>query len=258
MPHKTTLPYSVPQDLQGKIQEGFQGGKAKVIELFENKNLKDVLKQIVQLVLPLKSAKWFVLDCAKFVLPRYEEQYPNDDTITKCIEVANKFLKLNSIPECALDDILLDALESVNIAYSDPYAPSGDAAWAANAVYCAVSAAVSNEAQHAAAYYAADATPDDEMESFVKSWIDQYFAPLQTKNPKKKQTSTSVQKCFIIMNDESPEIFHKERVYFSGKAAQKALKKIKKKDPKFAGYVGRLDHAMLTIEAMFRVIEKDQ
>ena len=185
MSNDITHPYSVPTHYQGTTQEEFQGGKGKVLELFNTLDLEDFLRQFTQQILPLESAKWFALDCAKLVLYVFEKQYPNDERISNCIKITDSYLKLESILGCALDTFLVDAcdyaLEAVNIAYSDSCAPFAYAAhYAAAAAYsayyaAAAAAACVDEAQPDAALYAWDATSKDEMQGFVKNWIDQYF-----------------------------------------------------------------------------------
>ena len=183
MLNNTQLPYSVPTRLKGQKREEFQGGKGKVLELLNTLDLEDFLKQFVPQILPLESAKWFALDCAKLVLYVFEKQYPNDERISNCIKITDSYLKLESILGCAFDAFLVDAcdyaLEAVDIAYSDSCAPFAYAAHyaaaAANAAYCAGAAACVDEAQPDAALYAWDATSKDEMQAFIKNWIDNYF-----------------------------------------------------------------------------------
>ena len=173
MPHKTTHPHSVPAHLQGKTQKGFQGGKNKVIELFENKNLKAVLRQLVQKVLPSEVAQWFALDCAKFVLPVFQEQCPNDKRVINCIQELENFLKgkstLNRVYETAAAAYDAAGDTCTFAAYS-----------AAHAAYTLVDA---NTNSNYSSYFVnvVDACyydPNDEMQGFIKNWIDQYFSNL--------------------------------------------------------------------------------
>ena len=150
-----------------------------MLELLNTLDLEDFLNQFVPQILPLESAKWFALDCAKFVLPRFEEQYPSDKTVRNCIEVNESFLKGTS----TLDDLL------------KPSDGAFDAATAAldadnyNAYTAACAACYSSDGAYTAAYGALGAAYDatssavlkayygskDEMQGFVKNWIDQYF-----------------------------------------------------------------------------------
>ena len=217
MPHKTTHPHSVPAHLQGKTQKGFQGGKNKVLELLNNRTLKEFSRQLVQRVLPLESAKWFVLDCAKFTQLVFEKQYPKDKRLSNLIEVNESFLNsnstLNQIKD-ACSEVLkcvayaaADAETALSVAHTAACWSAPDAAsdaacdaddyWCAKAAlstsfYAAVYAYDEHDLNDAddnynirpialfimAALYALDATSKDEMQAFIKNWIDQYFSNL--------------------------------------------------------------------------------
>ena len=165
MSNNTQHPYSVPAHYQGTTQEEFQGGKAKVLELFNTLELEDFLNQLIKQILPLESAKWFVLDCAKFVLPVFEQQYPNDKKVKKCIELSESFLNGTGC--------LNKLVGACNTVYSDFCDTDFDLAYfiAAAAYDAAVNAAA--DACHVAAY--AYRVLINEMQGFVKNWIDQYF-----------------------------------------------------------------------------------
>ena len=193
MSNNTQLPYSVPTRLKGQKREEFQGGKAKVLELFNTLGLGDFLQELTKQILTNEAGKWFALDCAKFVLPVFQEQRPNDKRVRECIEVLESYLKGKSTQEqlsiaaayaadaacCA--DAAADAARYAAAAVAA--AAAADAArYAADAGYAAVHYAA--DAVHYAAYaaryagYAADAAADasnNEMQGFVKKWIDQYF-----------------------------------------------------------------------------------
>ena len=182
MPNKTTHPHSVPTTLQGKTQKGFEGGKDKVLELLNTLELDDFLKQFTQQVLPLKSLNWFSLDCAKFVLPIFEELLPNDKRVRKCIEINERYLNGKSN--------LKELAAAAAAAYSARFdADNYNAHTAACAAYAAFDAA---DLDACAAYFFAAPTINpaiaaafsafsafsaskDEMQAFIKNWIDNYF-----------------------------------------------------------------------------------
>ena len=165
MPNNTQLPYSVPTLLQGQIQEEFQGGKGKVLELLNTLGSEAFVKQLIAGILPLEAAKWFVLDCAKLVLPRFEQQYPNDKKVKKCIELSESFLNGTGC--------LNKLVGACNTVYSDFCDTDFDLAYfiAAAAYDAAVNAAA--DACHVAAY--AYRVLINKMQGFVKNWIDNYF-----------------------------------------------------------------------------------
>ena len=195
MSNDTQYPHSVPTTLRGQLQDGFQGGKNKVLQLFNTLHLVDFLKQFTQQVLPLESAKWFALDCAKLVLPRFEEWLPNDKRVRDCIEVGESYLNGKS----NLKELSIAAPDARGVyyaAYSARYAASAGAnsAYAASSPavyavhYAGLSAAFAGKAisidnpagdifsaSSAASSAALDATSKDEMQGFIKNWIDQYF-----------------------------------------------------------------------------------
>ena len=197
MPNDTTHPHSVPAHYQGTTQKGFQGGKAKVLELFNALDLEDFLNQFTQQILPLQAAQWFALDCAKLVLYAFEEQYPSDKRVSNCIEVVESYLNgKSSLYELkrasaavnaavnAAANAAYDAAAAV-AAYAAGYTVNYAALSAASAAYAAgytVNYAALSAASAACAYYAAaagrcaaDATSKDEMQAFIKNWIDNYF-----------------------------------------------------------------------------------
>ena len=197
MPNNTQLPYSVPTALQGKTREEFQGGKNKVLELLNTLDLVDFLNQFTQQILPLQAAQWFALDCAKLVLYAFEEQYPSDKRVSNCIEVVESYLNGKSTLEelSSAADAACDAAEAADADYFAAYDASAaaydaidnpafdiftaayytvaaDFATAAAAAYVAVDAAAAVDAAGVnAAYYASK----DDMQGFVKNWIDNYF-----------------------------------------------------------------------------------
>jgi hypothetical protein len=176
MPNDTTHPYSVPTHYQCTTQAEFQGGKAKVLELLHNKDLYLFLEKLGDDIIPIEFGRWFALDCAKFVLPVFEKKYPSDKRVRNCIEVNESFLK----GDCTLDH-LLNALSAAFDAASDAYRSDGEQSALASAAEAVVSAARCAAAFDAliwvytAADEAADATSKDEMQGFVKNWIDNYF-----------------------------------------------------------------------------------
>ena len=176
MSNDITHPYSVPTHYQGTTQKGFQGGKNKVIELFNTLHSVDFLHELVEQVLPLQTAQWFALDCAKFVLPRFEEQYPSDKRVSNCIEVTESYLKVKSNLK-PLSIAAPDARNVYSAAYSALDAADAAGLSAAYAVhYAGLSAARYGAAAAAYAGTAAyAATSKDEMQAFIKHWIDQYF-----------------------------------------------------------------------------------
>ena len=165
MPNNIQLPYSVPTHLQGQTQEEFQGEKNKVLELFNTLELGDFLKQLVKQILPLEAVKWFVLDCAKLTLPVFEQQYPNDKKVKKCIELSESCLNGTGC--------LNKLVGACNTVYSDFCDTDFDLAYfiAAAAYDAAVNAAA--DACHVAAY--AYRVLINKMQGFVKNWIDNYF-----------------------------------------------------------------------------------
>ena len=165
MPNNTQHPHSVPTTLQRQLQDGFQGGKAEVLELFNTLELGDFLQELVKQILPLEAVKWFVLDCAKLTLPVFEQQYPNDKKVKKCIELSESCLNGTGY--------LNKLVEACNTVYSDFCDTHFDLAYfiAAAAYDTAVNAAA--DACHVAA--SAYRVLINEMQGFIKSWIDQYF-----------------------------------------------------------------------------------
>ena len=177
-------PYSVPAHLQGKTQKGFQGGKAKVLELLNTLDLQAFVKQFTRQVLPRESSMWFFLDCAKLVLPFFEEQYPSDKRVRECIEVVESYLngksnlKAFSIADPDTRDVARAAYSAFDASCDADNYNTHTAACAACAAEAAVDAAdFALDAGHYAAhstYYAFPASKN-EMQGFVKNWIDQYF-----------------------------------------------------------------------------------
>ena len=158
---------------QGKTQEGFQGGKGKVLELLNTLDLEDFLNQFTQQILPLQAAQWFALDCAKLVLYAFEKQYPSDKRVSNCIEVVESYLNGKSTLE-----ELSSAADAVKAAAAPAYAAEAAEAAGYTVNYAALSAASAACAYYAAAAAgrcAADATSKDEMQAFIKNWIDNYF-----------------------------------------------------------------------------------
>ena len=176
MLNDTQLPHSVPTALQGKTREEFQGGKNKVLELLNTLDLEDFLNQFTQQILPLQAAQWFALDCAKLVLYAFEELHPDDKRISNCIEVVESYLNVKSnLKAFSIADP--DARDVYYAAYSALDAAANAGLSAAYAVhYAGLSAArYGRTAARYAAYSAADAASKDEMQAFVKNWIDNYF-----------------------------------------------------------------------------------
>ncbi|MFA5724140.1 MAG: putative immunity protein, partial [Candidatus Pacearchaeota archaeon] len=93
---------------------------------------------------PKKVNLLYAIYCAEAVLSIYEEQYPNDDRVRKCIEAAKTCFKNPS-------------KENRDKAYSDAADTDADA-YAANAATAAGYAATAAYAANATAYYAAYAT----------------------------------------------------------------------------------------------------
>ena len=209
MPNDTTLPYSVPKPLQGQTQEGFEVGKDKVLELFDTLHLVDFLKQFTQQVLPLQAAQWFALDCAKFVLPIFEELHPDDKRVREeCIDVVESFLKGKSNftqlsiaadaarassydatrtasyhPDKLRKVLIFTHFDNYN-AYTAAFGAVDAAAAAADSAHYAGAAAVdaaglygivADDAAGVNAAYSAYYASKDEMQGFVKNWIDNYF-----------------------------------------------------------------------------------
>ena len=189
MLNDTQLPHSVPTALQGKTREEFQGGKNKVLELFNTLDSEAFVKQLIEGILPREAAKWFALDCAKFVLPFFEKRYPYDQRVTNCIEVNESFLKGKSTLK-ELSDVAYFALSASAAADLDSYdtADNYDACTAVNAAEAAEAAEAASDAANAAAsdnakpdaiFYAIEAAEaaisKDGMQGFVNNWIDNYF-----------------------------------------------------------------------------------
>ena len=223
MPNDTQYPHSVPTTLQGQMETEFQGGEAKVLELFEKFNKSPLqsffLRELIERILPIESVKWFVLDCAKFVLPVFEQQYPNDKRLSNLIKVNESYLKGNSTLKQIKDACnevfncgsvaAADARAALNAAHTTAVWSALDVvidAHIASGCYWSAFAALSTAGD--AAFYAYDehepndvyddynddfrpidiaymaalnavtATSKDEMQGFVKNWIDQYFSNL--------------------------------------------------------------------------------
>ena len=200
MPNNTTLPYSVPTRLQGQTQQAFEEGKAKVLELFNTLDLVDFLKQFTQQILPIKSAMWFSLDSAKFVLPIFEKLYLNDKRVRNCIEVNERYLKgkstlkeLSSAADAARTAsydakkkrkvFIFTHFDNYN-AYTAAFGDVDAADAAADAAHSSSGAAVDvvglygiDDDDDAAldAVYSAYYASKNEMQGFVKNWIDNYF-----------------------------------------------------------------------------------
>ena len=196
MPNNIQHPCSVPAHLKGQTQEEFQGGKNKVLELFNTLDSEAFVKQLIEGILPREAAKWFALDCAKFVLPFFEKRYPYDQRVTNCIEVNESFLKGKSTLK-ELSDVAYFALSASAAADLDSYdtadnydactavnaAEAADAAEAASdaaeAASDAANAAASDNAKPDAIFYAIEAAEaaisKDGMQAFIKNWIDNYF-----------------------------------------------------------------------------------
>ena len=97
-----------------------------------------------------KALRLFACQCARLVLPIFEEKYPEDDRPRKAIEAAEAFA-LGQIDKAELAKAAADATYVANAAAYAAYAAADAANAAADAAYAAAYAAAD------AAYFAANA-----------------------------------------------------------------------------------------------------
>ena len=176
MTNETQYPYSAPQSLQGKIQETFDGGKDEALELFNTLPLKKFLKELSKNILPLEAAQYFALNCAQWVLPVWQKQYPTDRSVENCVKALEQHLK----GEVTVEE-LRDAADVVYNTYlPTPYA--ADYIAAATAYWATIAA-------YDASYCTIRVTSPEQMQAFVESWLKNYFKS-SVEGVKKNQTET--------------------------------------------------------------------
>ncbi|MDC7243953.1 MAG: hypothetical protein PQJ44_08625 [Sphaerochaetaceae bacterium] len=145
---KTLIGYYKPKSLKKEIT---------IEEIVKSNGIKDAVWAL-RAVENKKTTILFCADIAESVLPIFENKYPNDDRIRKCIEGIRLFAN-NEISKDKLRKLQKAAYTAA--AYTDAADAANAAADAANAAADAVVAVVANAADAAdAAYAAADAAAD--------------------------------------------------------------------------------------------------
>jgi len=95
-------------------------------------------------VVDYKILQFWSLECAEFVLPNYEKQYPNDKTIRESLDIIRKVLK-GELPVSAAESAAWSAASAESAAWSAARSAAESAAWSAarSAAWSAESAAKS-------------------------------------------------------------------------------------------------------------------
>jgi hypothetical protein len=166
-----------------------QEGNITLWKLFEILPIKDFCCFLIHAILNSKQAQWFALNCAEFALPRFEEVYPDDDSLRNCIKMNEKALlgeiSTYSVVYCAAhfaaaasSRAAADVADVADVAYYAA-AAAADVSAAADATTCdSAASAYTHAAVDAAynAYLAADAAANaaqDSFKPFVKNWLNQ-------------------------------------------------------------------------------------
>jgi hypothetical protein len=193
-------PFSLPQEIaQEPIQTIFSRKKAKkwcydktqvnvlpfdqdgnitLEELFKVLPIRVFCLRFAYNTLTEKQAQWFAFDCAKFVLPYFENVYPNIHSVRKCIEVNEQYLlgnvdikvlisAINTVNDTA--DTVVDTVVDT-AAYTA--ADAADAVYyAASAAYDAADAYIDGAAADAVNTVIAAHNATDDFKPFVENWL---------------------------------------------------------------------------------------